>query len=78
MSSSSPEPERLTLSVEEAARVLGIGRGLAYELVRTGQIPVIRLGRRMVVPRAQLEAMLASAGAVAGSEEPRATDAVRE
>jgi excisionase family DNA binding protein len=51
-------PERLTLSVEEAAHVLGIGRGLAYELARTGQIPVIRLGRRMVVPRAQLEAML--------------------
>lgn len=55
--------ERLTLSVEEAAHVLGIGRGLAYELARTGQIPVVRLGRRMVVPRAQLEAMLTSGGA---------------
>jgi len=52
--------ERLTLSVEEAAHVLGIGRGLAYELARTGQLPVVRLGRRMVVPRAQLEAMLAA------------------
>ena len=57
-------PERLTLSVEEAAHVLGIGRGLAYEMARTGRIPVIRMGRRMVVPRAQLEAMLAPEGLV--------------
>lgn len=51
--------EVLTLSVEEAARALGIGRGLAYEMARTGRLPVVRLGRRMVVPRARLEAMLA-------------------
>lgn len=51
-------PERLTMSVEEAGHALGIGRGLAYELARTGQLPVIRLGRRMLVPRAQLAAML--------------------
>ena len=50
--------DRLTLSVEEAAHVLGIGRGLAYELARSGELPVIRLGRRLLVPRAQLEAML--------------------
>ena len=50
--------DRLTFSVEEAAQLLGIGRGLAYELARTGKIPVIRLGRRLLVPRARLEAML--------------------
>lgn len=55
------KPARLTLSVEEAARVIGIGRGLAYELARTGRLPVVRFGRRMVVPRAQLEAMLQAA-----------------
>lgn len=59
--------DRLTLSIEETAAVLGIGRNLAYELARTGQIPVIRLGRRMLVPRQQLEAMLA--GEVPGQEE---------
>lgn len=58
-------PERLTLTVPEAADLLGIGRGLAYELARTGQIPVIRLGRRMLVPRAQLEVMLCAAPAEA-------------
>lgn len=52
-------PERLTMSVEEAGHALGIGRGLAYELARTGRLPVVRLGRRMVVPRARLEALLA-------------------
>ncbi|MFO8102067.1 MAG: helix-turn-helix domain-containing protein [Dehalococcoidia bacterium] len=50
--------EKLTLTVEESARLLGISRGLAYELARTGQIPVIRFGRRMLVPRAALERLL--------------------
>lgn len=59
-------PERLTWTIEEAAQALGIGRALAYELARTNQIPVIRLGRRMLVPRQQLEAMLA--GGVASEE----------
>ncbi len=50
--------DRLTMSIEEAAEALGIGRALAYELARTGEIPVIRLGRRMLVPKARLEALL--------------------
>src|SRR5687768_10584047 len=45
-------PDKLTLTVEEAAAVLGIGRTLAFELARTGQLPTIRLGRRLLVPRA--------------------------
>jgi len=48
----------LTFSVEEAAEVLGIGRQLAYDLARTGRIPVIRLGGRYVIPRAALMRML--------------------
>lgn len=52
-----------TVSVEEAAAVLGIGRGLAYQLARTGQLPgVLRLGRRLVVSRRALEAALQTAG----------------
>ena len=46
--------EPLTLSVEDAARLLGISRGLAYEAARRGELPVIRLGRRLLVPRARL------------------------
>jgi excisionase family DNA binding protein len=50
--------QRLTITVEQAAVVLGIGRGLAYALAASGSLPVVRLGRRMVVPLARLEALL--------------------
>ena len=49
---------KLVLTVTEAAKVLGISRGLAYQLVRQGVIPTIRLGRRLVVPKARLTALL--------------------
>lgn len=50
--------QRLTVSVEEAGRLLGISRGLAYLLVNRGDIPSIRLGRRIVVPRRALDRLL--------------------
>ena len=53
--------ERLTLSVEEAATVLGISRAFAYESVRRGDIPHVKIGRRLLVPRAALERLLDSA-----------------
>jgi excisionase family DNA binding protein len=55
--------ERQTLTVEQAAEVLGVGRNSAYEAVRRGEIPVVRIGRRLVVPRAALERMLGEAKA---------------
>jgi len=51
-------PERLTLSVEEAAAALGISRAFAYEAVRRGEIPSIRIGRRVLVPHAALHRLL--------------------
>lgn len=44
----------LTLTVEQAAEVLGVGRSTAYELVRSGDLKCIRLRRRIVVPVAHL------------------------
>jgi excisionase family DNA binding protein len=41
---------RLTVSVEEAAKLLGIGRSAAYDAVRKGELPTRRIGRRIVVP----------------------------
>jgi excisionase family DNA binding protein len=41
---------RLTITVEEAAAILGLGRSAAYEAARRGQLPSRRLGRRVVVP----------------------------
>lgn len=44
----------LTLTVEQAGQVLGVGRSTAYELVRSGDLKCIRLRRRIVVPVAHL------------------------
>jgi len=56
--------EKATLTVEEAAETLGISRNLAYQLVREGKIPSIRLGeKRLVVSRAALERLLEGQGA---------------
>ncbi len=46
------------LTVMEAAKLLRLSRGSAYEGIRSGQIPSIRIGRRLLVPRRALEKML--------------------
>ena len=56
-------PERLedlplVLTTEEAARYLRVSRGSAYEAVRTGQIPSIKIGRSIRIPRHALLRML--------------------
>ena len=50
--------ERLTLTIAETARLLGIGRQLAYDRVKAGEIPALKIGRRLLVPRIALEKML--------------------
>ncbi len=50
--------ERLTLTIDEAAEALGISRNTAFARAKTGELPVIRLGRRLLVPRKALDAML--------------------
>jgi excisionase family DNA binding protein len=52
------EEKRLTVTVEEAGRLLGISRALAYRLVGSGELPAKRLGTRLVVPRAAIERFL--------------------
>lgn len=41
---------RVTMSVDETAELLGISRWLAYEQIQRGELPVIRMGRRLRVP----------------------------
>jgi len=48
----------LLLSVGQAARLLGVGTTLCWEMVHSGQLPSIRLGRRVLVPRAALEQLV--------------------
>ncbi len=52
---------RLVWTVEEAGRLLGISRAHAYELVARGELPHLRLGRRVVVPKHAITTLLASA-----------------
>ena len=52
------EEGRATIDVDQAAHVLGISRGAAYEAARRGDIPTLRFGRRLVVPVAGLRAKL--------------------
>lgn len=54
--------EKQVLTVEEAGKVLGISRPTAYKRVKEGKIPVIRLGRRLIVPILALNRMLENAG----------------
>ena len=53
---------RATYGVQEAAKILGIGRNAAYEAARRGEIPTIRIGGRILVPKAALDNMLEKAG----------------
>jgi len=44
----------LTLRVEDLMPILGIGRNTAYELVRSGQIRSVRIGRKIRIPKAEV------------------------
>jgi len=51
--------ESLCISVTAAAKMLGVSRNTGYEMVRLGQLPIIKCGqRRLLVPRAALLKML--------------------
>ena len=68
MSTLSP-PERRTVSLPQVAVELGLGRRTVYALARRGELPgVIRLGRRVVMRRAALDALLDGAGSPEGGQ----------
>jgi excisionase family DNA binding protein len=50
--------ETPTMTVEEAGALLGLSRGSAYEAVRRGEIPALRIGSRWIVPTVKVRAML--------------------
>ena len=57
---------RLTITINEAASALGIGRTLAYEAARTGQLPTLRIGRRVLVPVFALAELVARSAPESG------------
>jgi excisionase family DNA binding protein len=54
--------DRDAFSVEEVGEILGISRGSSCAAVKVGDLPVIRIGRRCIVPRAALERLLGATG----------------
>ncbi len=62
MSNQDNVSDSLVLTPIETAKLLRIGRGTAYEQIRCGAIPSIRMGRKILVPRAALLKMLQNAG----------------
>lgn len=59
----------LTLSVGEAAELLGLSRGLVYRAVAEGSLPSIKVGRRIIIPRTRLMEIL-------GHLQPVATEVI--
>lgn len=50
--------ERQTYDVPTIAKIIGVGRNQAYEAIRSGEIKSIRIGKRIVVSRAELDRLL--------------------
>ena len=50
--------QTLLVTVEEAARLLGIGRTTMFELIGSGKVKSIRLGRRRLIARTSLESFV--------------------
>ena len=54
--------EKIILSVTETAYLLGLSRNATYQGVQSGAIPSIRVGKRILVPKAALDRMLEGGG----------------
>ena len=55
--------KRQTLTVDEAAEVIGVSRVSLYNAIKSGEFkPVLRIGKRILIPRAALEKMLSNNG----------------
>ena len=57
--------QKATLSVDQVSSILGISRNSAYQGIRDGEIPSIKIGKRILVPRAAFMRLLDPQGAEA-------------
>lgn len=62
-----PTPATLTITIPQAALMMGICRQAAYNAANKGEIPVVRVGKRLLVPRLAFEQMFGGAGQEANS-----------
>ena len=59
---------RLTYNVTEAAKLLGLSKNSAYQACLRGEIPHLKIGKRILIPRAQLERLLGNGEASNGKQ----------
>lgn len=52
------ETAKATMTVEETARYIGIGRGKMYDLVKEGKIPYLKFGKSIRIPKHAIDAWL--------------------
>ena len=50
--------DKSTVTIDEAAPIIGVSRGSAYAAARSGEIPTLRIGKRLLVPVAALRRLL--------------------
>ena len=62
-------------TVEEAAQLVGVGRSTMYELVSRGEVASVRLGRKVLITRSTLEALLGFAPPTPAELEPKLSSA---
>lgn len=55
------EPLPLAVSVIEAARLIGISRGMLYAMMRNKTVPTVKIGRRRLLARADIERFIEAA-----------------
>ena len=55
-------PKAVTITIQEAGALLGLSRNAAYDAAKRGEIPTLRFGHRLVVPKVAFERMLENAG----------------
>lgn len=58
-----------TLSVAAASKILGVSRNTGYSAAKAGQLPVLRIGRKIRVPKALLERMLTTSAGVTADDD---------
>jgi excisionase family DNA binding protein len=70
--------DRLVYTVPEAGRLLGLGRNAAYEAAKRGDIPTLRMGRRLLVPKIPFHGMLGITGTVTATAAQTELPSARE
>jgi excisionase family DNA binding protein len=53
--------QRLTLTIPETCEALGIGETMLRQIIRAGRLPILKIGRRVLIPRQAVEQLVAEA-----------------